>query len=87
MLYCLFIWVVKAAVLIQVILIFTPNKSGRVYWTIYALIWGNLALYTGLLFAITLECSPEDKIWNLYITIGTCLERNVLLLVTGLVKL
>lgn len=83
MLYCPFIWIAKAAVLIQLMRIFTPNKSGLVYWTIHALIWGNLALYTGLLFAIAFECSPEDKIWNPLITSGTCLERNIIILVTG----
>ena len=83
MLYCPFIWVTKAAVLIQLMRIFTPNKSGLVYWTIHALIWGNLTLYTGFLFAIAFECSPEDKIWNPHITKGTCLERNIILLVTG----
>lgn len=77
------IWFAKTAILVQLMRIFTPNKSGAVYWTIHALIWGNLAVYTALLFAIAFECSPQDKIWNPRIAKGKCLERNIILFVSG----
>lgn len=78
-----FIWFAKTAVLVQLMRIFTPNKSGPVYWTIQTLIWGNFAVYTGLFFAIAFECSPQDKIWNPRISGGRCLERNIILFVNG----
>ncbi|KAL2038961.1 hypothetical protein N7G274_008301 [Stereocaulon virgatum] len=78
-----FFWVAKTAVLVQLMRIFTPNKSGAVYWTIHALIWGNLAVYTALFFATAFECSPQDKIWNPHISSGKCLERNIIIFVSA----
>ena len=83
MLYCPVVWFAKAAVLVQLLRIFTPNKSGPVYWTIHSLLWGNLALYIALFFAVAFECSPESRIWDPDLTTGSCIKRTTILLVQG----
>lgn len=80
-------WFAKAAVLVQLMRIFTPNKSGPVYWTIHALLWINLALYVALFFAIAFECSPQSKIWDAYSPNGRCIERTTMLIVQGSVNI
>ena len=82
MLYCPSVWFAKAAVLVQLMRIFTPNKSGPVYWTIHGLLWGNLALYIALFFAVAFECSPESKIWD-PVQEGSCIGQRTILLVQG----
>lgn len=79
------IWLAKAALLFQLIRIFTPGKSGPLYWASHSLIWGNLALYIGTFFTILLECHPIKEAWNPYHE-DSCINRNLVLLVTSAVN-
>ena len=70
------IWLAKAALLFQLIRIFTPMKSGAVYYACHILIWGNLAFYTASSFVVLFECHPIKEVWN--ISFGHhCLNRNL----------
>ena len=75
----------KSSLLFQLIHIFTPMKSGIVYWACHALIWGNLVFYVSILFTIIFECHPIDEVWNLFYE-GHCINRNTVLVATGAVN-
>ncbi|KAF2237266.1 hypothetical protein EV356DRAFT_30720 [Viridothelium virens] len=43
LMYICLIWTSKVCLLVQLLRIFVPTKTGIIYHTIHALIWGNLA--------------------------------------------
>ena len=79
-LYCPTIFFAKAALLFQIIRIFTPNKRGIVYWTTQLLIWINAAFMFSILMAVLLECIPTRKIWDPTYSGGQCVDRIGLIL-------
>ena len=85
MLYTPAIWLAKAALLFQLIRIFTPAKSGPVYWACQTLIWGNLMFYVATFLTILLECHPIKEAWNPRAA-GSCVDRNMILIVSGAVN-
>ena len=66
--------------------IFTPSKSGVIYWAIHALIWGNLAAHGSAMIAFIVECIPEEKIWNPLYHGGHCINRIDVLVATGAIN-
>ena len=77
------IWLAKLSVLLQYKHIFTPaKKPGIVYWSIHALIWGNLLFYFGDTLVVIFECQPRAKIWNFKLP-GTCINGTANFIVTG----
>ena len=80
------IWLAKTALLLQLMHIFAPTKSGRLYWIIHALIWGNLIFYTGIFFSQVFQCVPREKIWDRPAMPGHCININAMFLVTGSVN-
>lgn len=58
------IWLAKVSLLFQLIRIFTPIKSGPLYWAYQTLIWGNLAFYIPAFFLVVFECHPIWEVWN-----------------------
>jgi len=84
-LYTPAIWLAKASLLFQLIRIFTPMKSGLVYWACHALIWGNLAFYVSILFTLIFECHPIKAVWAQFYG-NQCINRNMVLLVSGAVN-
>lgn len=85
-LYIPAIWLAKSSLLFQLIRIFTPMKSGPVYWACHALIWGNLAFYVSILFVIIFECNPIYEVWNLFYE-GHCINRNTVLVASSAVNI
>lgn len=79
------IWLAKSSLLFQLIHIFTPMKSGPVYWACHTLIWGNLAFYVCVLFIIIFECHPIDEVWNPFYG-DHCINRNTVLIASGAVN-
>ena len=62
--------------------IFTSAKPGFTYWACHGLIWGSLAFYVSVLFAIIFQCHP---IWVLYGQHDKdhCLDWKLLLVVSS----
>ncbi len=60
------IWLAKASLLFQLIGIFTPMKSGYVYWACHTLIWVNLVFYISVFFSIIFACHPVWEVWSLW---------------------
>lgn len=86
LLYTPAIWLAKASLLLQLIRIFTPMKSGFVYWACHTLIWGNLAFYISIFLSILFECYPIWEVWNPAYE-GHCINRNLLLVVSNAVNI
>ena len=85
MLYGPCIWLAKASLIFQLIRIFTPMKSGAVYWACHALIWANLAVYIAGTFTILFECRPIYATWNP--SLGSdCIKRNLVLVISAAVN-
>ena len=74
------LWLAKTALLLQLMRIFTPSKSGPVYWIIHGLIWTNLAFYSSVEFAVIFECTPISKAWNPLYEGGHCIDVTVLII-------
>ena len=85
MLYSPCIWLAKASLIFQLIRIFTPMKSGAVYWACHALIWANLAVYIAVTFTVLFECHPIDATWNPFLA-SDCISRNVILVISAAVN-
>ena len=84
-LYIPTIWLAKASLIFQLIHIFTPMRSGPVYWACHALIWGNLTFYIAVLFTVIFECHPISEVWNLFYG-DHCINRNTVLVASGAVN-
>ena len=82
------IWLAKTSVLFQLIHIFTPMKSGIIYWACHTLIWGNLAFYVAIGFTVIFECHPIDEVWNpeTFDSSNYCIKRNAVLVATSAIN-
>lgn len=85
MLYTPGLWLAKASLIFQLIRIFTPMKSGAVYWACHTLIWANLAVYIAVFFTILFECHPIDATWSPFLA-GDCINRNLVLVISAAVN-
>ena len=80
------IWIAKGALLYQLMHIFAPTRMGFIYWSIHALLWGNLAFYIVAFLVTMFECIPLDKAWNHEIKGGHCIDLHAAYLATGAVN-
>lgn len=80
------IWFAKTSLLLQLIRIFAPEKSGGVYWACHILIWGNLAFYVSTFLAVLFECYPMWEAWNAS-SDGYCVDRSMLLVASSAVNM
>ncbi|KAH8432810.1 uncharacterized protein LDX57_010439 [Aspergillus melleus] len=73
------IFFIKLAILLQILEVFVPLKSNNYFfWSCHALIWINFVFYTISFFLEIFSCRPMDKVWNILITEGTCLDTTKL---------
>lgn len=84
--YGLVMWFAKAALVFQLLHIFTPNFRGPFFWSLHALLWINLLFYTGGAFAVLFQCIPREKIWNPAVT-GTCIDVEIYFIATSVVNI
>ena len=78
------IWLGKAALLLQMIRIFTPMKTGPIYWLIHALLWGNLVLYIPLFMIAIFQCAQApDIFWNPVYNGNHCLSSKGKPIISG----
>lgn len=85
MLYAPAIWLAKASLIFQLIRIFTPTKSGAVYWACHTLIWVNLTFYISVVFILFFECSPIKDSWSEYFG-GRCIHRTLALVISAAIN-
>ena len=64
--------------------IFAPMKTGPTYWLIHALIWGNLVLYTVILFITIFQCAAVDNGYrNPFYNGHHCISPNAEPIISG----
>ena len=81
--YCPTIWLAKSALLFQLMHIFTPTKTGPIFWAIHVLIWGNFVFYLCTWVSVIAECVPSSKIWHPERVDGHCININASYAATG----
>lgn len=74
------------SILIQYLRIFVPNPKAdmRLFIAIHVVLWTNLVFYIIMLGFQIAQCSPREKIWNLLITTGHCINAEANDLATGI---
>ena len=75
----------KWSVLLQQKRIFTPMKTGGVYWTIQTLIYMTLAFYLATTLSLIFQCWPREAIWNLGVG-GVCIDSRAATFSCGVIK-
>lgn len=66
------ICLVKLAILIQLLRIFAPARTTKMYWACISLSIITVLFYIVCLFLRVFQCSPREKIWNPNVP-GTCI--------------
>ena len=61
----------KLSVLWPMLRIFSPMKTGIIFWCTHALIWANFLFYITGSLALVFQCHPRERIWNPFVT-GSC---------------
>ena len=81
--YFVAICIAKLALLFQLIRIFTPTKTGRVYTVTMVLVLVNSMLYFATLLSVIFECIPQEKIWNPEVKGARCINIQDALIITS----
>lgn len=64
-LYCIDMFLIKVAILLQLLRIFVPlNKRNAMFWICHVLIWLNFCFYTVNVFIAIFLCNPVKKNWS-----------------------
>lgn len=82
-LYCIDMFLIKLAILLQLLRVFVPHKRNAMFWTCHALIWLNFFYYTIYIFLAIFYCNPIKKGWSqrVYPSIqGSCLNLRAIYL-------
>ncbi|KAI1743158.1 hypothetical protein F4680DRAFT_409324 [Xylaria scruposa] len=80
-LYPPLVFFAKYVVLRQIETTFFQHQSRSwSYWSLQALIWTNLFFYTAFFFSFIFACTPREKIWNVLLTEGTCIDNSAALI-------
>ena len=78
--YCIDLFLVKLAILLQFLRVFVPLKNrDKMFWACHALIWLNLTYYTIYVFLAIFSCNPVKKGWSQRIPPikGSCLDLRI----------
>lgn len=77
-LYCVDLFLIKLAILLQLLRIFVPaHKRNVLFWTCHALIWLNFIYYAVYVFLAIFLCRPVKLGWSSQVdpsATGTCLD-------------
>ncbi|GAW11907.1 hypothetical protein ANO14919_012600 [Xylariales sp. No.14919] len=78
----------KVAILLQWTRLFVPRGTrGPFYWTCHSALWINILLYTSIVIAICVSCTPFAKLWDLTLP-GICrANREIIDICTAVTNL
>ena len=66
---------VKVAILVEWMRIFSPRTRNAFFWLCQAVLWLNVAYYTGATIVEGMQCTPRELIWDPTVK-GTCLPTK-----------
>lgn len=75
----------KLAILLQLLRIFAPWKSGKTYYAINALIWFNILSHGAFILVSLFQCTPVRKAWNPKIQ-GHCIDIRKVFISTAVIN-
>lgn len=82
-LYCVEIFLVKVAILLQYLRVFVPLKTRNLmFWACQALIWLNFTFYFINFFLTMFTCKPINKTWNPWLK-GHCIDAPKVITVSS----
>lgn len=89
-LYCINMFLIKLAVLLQLLRVFVPlKKRNALFWTCQAFIWLNFIYYTVYVCLAIFSCNPIKKGWSqqVYPPIkGSCLDLRAAYLAGAIIN-
>jgi hypothetical protein len=87
MLYAIVMGTVKISILFQYLRIFcVPGQRDYMFWSCWICIVCIACFYVAGFFACLAICDPIHKYWTPWMTEGTCLNRSVILIGSGVVN-
>lgn len=85
-LYGIIVCLIKLSILLQFQRIFVPNRRSNMplFVVIQLIMWTTFVFYFfETIFAIAM-CNPREKIWNLLMTTGHCLNLSAIYMASGI---
>lgn len=85
-LYGIIVCLIKLSILLQFQRIFVPNRRSNMplFVVIQLIMWTTFVFYFfETIFAIAM-CNPREKIWNLLMTTGHCLNLKAIYMASGI---
>ncbi|KAL8885343.1 MAG: hypothetical protein Q9205_001018, partial [Flavoplaca limonia] len=73
------IFITKLSILLQYLVIFVPNSTGKTYWAIHFVICVNLLFYLAVMLVQIFQCQPREKIWHPLLP-GRCVDLAAVLI-------
>ncbi len=73
--YCLAVFTIKLAILLEFLRIFSPGKNHNTFWIYDIFIWLNFLFYVIVSFLVIFPCQPIKKFWKPW-TDGRCLNTT-----------
>lgn len=70
---CFAVFIIKLAILLEFLRIFSPRKCHYTFWIYHILIWLNFLFYVIVSFLTIFPCQPIKKFWKPWID-GRCLN-------------
>ncbi|KAI1264533.1 hypothetical protein F5Y18DRAFT_83557 [Xylariaceae sp. FL1019] len=87
-LYSPLVFCAKYVVLRQIETTFFQHQSRSwSHWALQGLIWANLFFYTAFFFSFIFACTPRERIWNVLLTEGTCIDNSAALIASSGINL
>ena len=77
--------ITKLSILVQLLHIFAPIRSGVIYYFIHFMIWFNLLFYAAIMFVAIFICTPRDKFWHPTVP-GRCVDINSVNVITSVIN-
>ncbi|KAL6718732.1 ribosomal protein L36 [Lecanora helva] len=73
------------SILVQLLHISAPTRSGVTYYFIHFIIWFNLLFYAAVIFVTILICQPRAKFWNPTLP-WKCVDINSVSIITSVIN-
>ena len=84
-LYCPVVFITKLSILVQLLHIFAPTRTGVNFYLCHFMIWFNFLFYTAIFFVAIFICNPRAKFWNPALP-GKCVDINSVNIITSVIN-
>ncbi|KAI0535409.1 hypothetical protein GGR58DRAFT_443285 [Xylaria digitata] len=74
---------VKVAILTEWMRIFSPRARNGFWWVCQILLWLNVMYYTAAIIVESLQCTPQNKVWDPTVQGGYCINFAAIELTTS----